>query len=76
MAPYSAILYKCQAVEVDIAYDYNNGTLNIKKAMRIKRLQKYDGQHLCLEKLKEHGVYAVRGPRNMPYSLSHEIKNL
>lgn len=29
---------------------------------------------LTLDKPKEHGVYAVRGPRNMPDSLLHEIE--
>lgn len=72
-APVSAILYKCRAVEVDIPYRYDDGRVHMTRVMQIKRLQTYDRQRFRLERLKEYGVYAVRGPRSVPNSLSHEL---
>lgn len=75
-APYSSIMYKCRAVEVDIPWDYESKELSVKKVMRIRLLQKYTPGVLSFDKLKEFGVYAVRGPRYMPNSLKEEINYL
>ena len=73
-APVSAILYRCQAVEVDIPYDKEPGELNITRVMRIKKLNEFSADAYPLEKLKSYGVSAVRGPRNMPSGLSLKIR--
>lgn len=73
-SPVSAIRYKCQAVEVDIPYQYDDGKVHMNHVMKLKCLEQYEQSLLTLDKLKEHGVYAVRGPRNMPDSLLHEIE--
>lgn len=73
-APVSSVLYRCQAVEVDIPYQKNTGYVHIQKAMRIRLLQKYAPGEVSRERLKEHGVYAVRGPRSMPASLARELE--
>ena len=73
-APISAILYKCKVVEADIPYDYQDKNLTINTLMKIKLLQKYDSKQFTFERLKkDYGIYAVRGPRGVPNSLSHEL---
>lgn len=75
-APYSAILYKCRAEEVDIPYDYNDGKVSMSHVMKISLLCRFDEKQLNLNTLKEYGVYAVRGPRSVPNRLSHKIQQL
>lgn len=73
-APISAILYKCKAVEVDIPYDYQDKNLTITTLMKIKLLRRYDYKQFTFDRLKnDYGIYAVRGPRGVPNSLSHEL---
>ena len=78
-SPYSAILYQCEVLEVDIPYDYSDEKLSMSKVMQI-RLQKSFGQEeYSFEQLKEYGVNAIRGPRSMPEKLSkaiHQEKNV
>lgn len=74
-APVSAILYQCKAVEVDIPYRYQDENLTITTVMRIKLLRRYDREAFSFGRLKEeYGIYAVRGPRGVPNSLSHALK--
>lgn len=74
-APYSALMYKCKAVEVDIPYHFEADYLTIKKVMKIQLLNKYDPEFMPFERMKnEFGIYAVRGPRSMPNSLKEELK--
>lgn len=73
-APVSAILYKCKVVEADIPYDYQDKNLTISILMKIKLLRRYDRRQFTFESLKEnYGIYAVRGPRGVPNSLSHVL---
>ena len=73
-APYSALMYKCKAVEVDIPYQYQSDQLMIKKVMKIQLLCKYEADYMPLERMKkEYGIYSVRGPRSMPNSLKQEL---
>ena len=73
-APVSAILYKCKVVEVDIPYDYQDKNLTITTLMKIKLLRRYDRRQYTFDKLKDdYGIYAVRGPRGVPNSLSYVL---
>ena len=73
-APVSAIQYKCKVVEVDIPYDYQDKNLTITTLMKIKLLRRYDAEQFTFGRLREeYGIYAVRGPRGVPNSLSHEL---
>lgn len=73
-APVSAILYQCKVVEVDIPYDYRDKNLTITTLMKIKLLRRYDPEQFTFDRLRdEYGIYAVRGPRGVPNSLSHEL---
>ncbi len=68
-APYSSIMYKCKAVEVDIPYNYDDGRVHMQKVMKIRLLNTYDKNTFGLELLREHGINSVRGPRSVPYGL-------
>lgn len=73
-APVSAILYKCRVTESDIPYNYQDKNLTITTVMKIKLLQRYEAGRFSFDRLKkEYGIYAVRGPRGVPNSLSHEL---
>lgn len=70
-SPVSAILYKCAVTETDIPYKYDNGKLRINSIMKIKLLKKYPPDKFTFAVLNdEYEIYAVRGPRGIPESLS------
>ena len=73
-APYSSILYKCKAIEVDIPYHFSDKNLTVKNAMKVELLEKYESGVWSFERMKQFGVYAVRGPRNMPIELKKEME--
>lgn len=73
-APFSCVLYKCIAVEVDIPYEYDDGKVSMSKVMKIKRLYTFDKNMFGLEALKEHGIISVRGPRSIPYGLLYKLE--
>lgn len=72
-SPYSAILYKCEAIEVNIPHEYQDENLSMNRVMRIKLLKKYPKDKYSFSKLNEYGIRAVRGPRSMPKKLSNEM---
>ncbi len=74
-APYSAILYKCRAIEVDIPRQYSDDNLTVKTAMSLELLEKFEPGVWTLERIRQFGVYAVRGPRSMPGELKREMMN-
>ena len=74
-APVSAIMYRCKVLETDIPYDYHSKELTITALMTIKLLKRYDPDQFTFERLKsDFGVFAVRGPRGVPNSLSALLK--
>lgn len=76
-APISAILYKCKAIEVGIPYNYEDKSLVITTIMRLQLLQRYGPEQFTFDRLKkDYGIYAVRGPRGVPNSLSYELNRL
>ena len=72
-APYSAILYQCEAVEVNIPYLYQDQNISMNHVMRIKLLKKYDPDQYTLSKLSEYGLKSIRGPRRLPPSLIDDL---
>ncbi len=72
-APYSSIFYKCEAIKVNIPYQYKDKNLVINRAMEIKLIKKYEPDEYAFSKLNDYGVKAIRGPRSMPEKLSKEI---
>ena len=74
-APISAILYKCKVTETDIPYQYQDENLTIKALMKIRLMKRYDPDCFTFEVLKtEYGIFAVRGPRGVPNSLSAALE--
>ena len=74
-APVSAILYQCVVTGTGIPYRYRNPHLTIKSLMKIRLLKRYAPDRFTFQVLKtEFGIYAVRGPRGIPVSLSEALK--
>lgn len=74
-APVSALLYKCKVLETDIPYEHENKYITIKALMEIRLQKRYAADRFTFETLKEeYGIYAVRGPRGIPNSLSEALK--
>jgi len=74
-APVSAILYKCKVTETDIPYQYEDRNLTIRALMKIRLQKTYSRKRFTFDTLKEeYGIYAVRGPRGVPNSLSAALK--
>lgn len=74
-APVSAILYKCKVIETDIPYEYHTDELTITKLMKIKLQKKYKPEQFTFDRLKtEFDIFAIRGPRGVPNSLSTALK--
>ena len=73
-APVSAILYMCRVTETDIPYEYRDGNLRIDSLMKIRLLRRYDTDEFPFARLKdEFGIFAVRGPRGVPFSLQNAL---
>ena len=53
-APISAILYKCEVLEVDIPYKYSDKNVSMKKVMKIKLLKRYAKDIFTFEKLNKY----------------------
>lgn len=71
--PYSAILYKCEAIETDIPYEYKDKNVSMKKIMKLKLLKKYDKDKFTLKKLNEYGIKSIRGPRGVSSRLREDL---
>ena len=75
-APVSAILYQCKVTETNIPYQYQDRNLTITALMRIRLQKRYPPDRFTFEVLKSnYGIYAVRGPRGIPNSLSEDLKH-
>lgn len=72
-APYSSILYKCEVLEVNIPYKYEDRNVLMSKVMKIKLLKEFNKDEYTFDKIKKYGIKWIRGPRFMPKELSIEI---
>lgn len=73
-APVSAVLYKCVVTETDIPWRSARKELTINSLMRIRLQKRYDPDLFPFERLKqEFDIFAVRGPRGIPESLSKAL---
>jgi len=74
-APVSAVMYKCKVIETDIPYDHENKYITIRTLMKIRLQKRYNPERFTFEVLgADYGIYAVRGPRGIPNSLSEALK--
>ena len=75
-APISAIMYRCVAEEVNIPYNYDDGSYRIKKAMKLRLTHRLTREDMPLSEMRELGVSAVRGARGVPNTLSCRLREL
>lgn len=61
-SPYSKIMYKCLATEVNIPYKFSDKNLSINYVMRIKLLKRIDDDYYTFDFLKKLGIKTIRGP--------------
>ena len=72
--PYSKIMYKCKAIEVNIPYEYKDKNISMKYVMKIKLLKKLENKNYTFEYLNKLGIKAVRGPRKITKEISDKLK--
>ena len=72
--PYSKIMYKCMAIEVDIPYEYKDKNVSMSHVMRIKLLKKLENKDYTFEYLNKLGIKAIRGPRKINKDISDKLK--
>ena len=64
-----------KVLETNIPYQYQDKNLTITALMKIRLLKRYAPDQFTFEVLKsEYGIFAVRGPRGVPNSLSAALK--
>ena len=74
-APVSSILYRCKVTETNIPFDYQDRDLRINELMKIRLEKRYAPGLFSFERMKnDFGIFAVRGPRGVPHSLSAALK--
>ncbi|MBR3267491.1 MAG: MmcQ/YjbR family DNA-binding protein [Oscillospiraceae bacterium] len=75
-SPVSAVLYQCRVLETDIPYHFRTDGLTITSLMKIKLQKRFQPEQFPFECLKtEFGIFAVRGPRGVPNSLSAALND-
>ncbi len=74
-SPISAIKYVCKVLKSDIPYSHHDKNVTVKKVMNLQLLHTFNNEDFSIKVLKEHGVSTVRGPRSIPYSLLHLLKD-
>ena len=58
-SPISSICFKCEAIKVNFVGEHQN-------TMELKLIEKYEAGTYTLEKLRDHGLKAIRGARKVP----------
>ncbi len=74
--PYSSIMYKFKVIEVNIPYEYKDKNIKMRKIMKMYLITRYEKGKISFDKLKEFGINAIRGPRNMTSDLSKYINKV
>ena len=72
--PYSKIMYKCKAIEVDIPYEYKDQNISMSYVMKIKLLKKLENKNYTFTYLNKIGIKAIRGPRKITREICEKLK--
>ena len=64
-APYSEILFQCEAVETDIPYEYSGKNVSMRYVMELRLLKRYTDHEYPFSRLQKLGIKAIRGPRKI-----------
>ena len=71
--PYSKVMFKCKAIEVNIPYEYKDKNVSMSHVMKIKLLKKLDNKNYTFEYLNNLGIKAIRGPRKIQKEISEKL---
>lgn len=74
-SPYSKIIFKCEVLENNIPYEYEDKNLSMQKVMKIKALRKYNDE-FTFKKLQKCGVKSIRSQRSVPEKLKIELEKM
>lgn len=72
--PYSKIMYKCKAMEVNIPYEYKDKNVSMNHVMKIKLIKRLDNKDYTFDFLNKLGIKAIRGPRKIAKEISEKLK--
>ncbi len=72
-SPYSYIMYKTEVTQTDIPYHFENKKLKINKLMKLKLIKKMEPDLFNLDKLKQYGVFYIRGPLKINKKLKEAL---
>ena len=72
--PYSKLFYKCQAIEVNIPYHYEDNNLKIDRIMKMQLLENISSKNYNFQYLKSLGIKAIRGPRKINKIISSKLE--
>ena len=73
-APVSAICYRCAVVRADIPFSFADENVRMSRVMQLRLLHRYADGEFPFARLRDHGVFAVRGPRGVPDTLLGELE--
>ena len=74
-APYSKIMYKCKAVEVNIPYKYKDNNVSMNYVMKLKLLENLNCKNFNFKYLNDLGIKSIRGPRKITKNISDLLSN-
>lgn len=72
-APFSQIMFKCKAEEVNIPFEYKDQNVSMKSIVKLKLIKKYKKDQITFKKLNELGITSIRGPRKVSKSISKQF---
>ena len=72
-APFSQIMFKCKAEEVNIPFEYKDQNVSMKSIVKLKLLKKYKKDQITFKKLNELGITSIRGPRKVSKTISKQF---
>ena len=73
-APYSKIMYKCIATEVNIPYEYKDQNISMTHVMKLKLINNLINKEYTFEYLNKQGIKSIRGPRKIEDYLVKKLK--
>lgn len=72
-APFSQIMFKCKAEEVNIPFEYKDQNVSMKSIVKQKLIKKYKKDQITFKKLNELGITSIRGPRKVSKTVSKQF---
>ena len=64
-APYSKVMYKCRAIDVNIPYSYKDNNIKINSIMKLRLIEDLKEKNYSFEYLNNLGIKSIRGPRKI-----------